>query len=322
MNPLVSIIVPVYNVEKYLEKCITSILKQTYLNLEVILVDDGSSDASPALCDDYEKKDSRVKVIHKLNGGLSSARNSGLDICNGDYICFIDSDDWIHPDTIRNCIEVFEIKEIDIVCIAGQKVSENGFVEKCFSYYSSGTILDSKQVVKKILLDEIGSQAVQGIYRSSCWKAVRFPLNQLYEDIPTVYRAFNNARKIYFIDEMFYFYRVNMNSISYSSNPRKNYHIFLGFLDHYYFSKNNYPAISGKCCAIAAHYALTTLCRNWNKSTIDSEIEKEIMSFLDSNKKTILKNLDAMPVSRRIVMIAYYNMRKLLKILCKVYREV
>ena len=94
-TPLISIIVPIYNVEPYLRRCLDSIIKQTYINLEIILVDDGSLDGCPQICDEYEAKDDRIVVIHKVNGGLSDARNVGLDACNGEYISFIDSDDWV-----------------------------------------------------------------------------------------------------------------------------------------------------------------------------------------------------------------------------------
>lgn len=112
-DPLVTIIVPVYNVEKYLKKCVDSILNQTYKNIEVILIDDGSSasDKSPIICDEYAKKDKRIKVIHKINGGLSSARNAGLDIAKGDYIYFVDSDDWIDKDTIKDNIKILVEKK-------------------------------------------------------------------------------------------------------------------------------------------------------------------------------------------------------------------
>ena len=95
MNPMISVIVPIYNVEKYLARCVDSIVNQTYKNLEIILVDDGSPDRCPQMCDDYAEKDSRIKVIHKKNGGLSDARNAGMAVATGEYISFIDSDDWI-----------------------------------------------------------------------------------------------------------------------------------------------------------------------------------------------------------------------------------
>ena len=97
-NPLISVIVPVYKVEKYLHRCVDSILVQTYTNLEIILVDDGSPDRCGAICDEYAAKDSRIRVIHQENGGLSAARNAGLDVCSGEYIAFVDSDDWLDPE--------------------------------------------------------------------------------------------------------------------------------------------------------------------------------------------------------------------------------
>ena len=106
---LISVIVPVYNVEPFLDRCMQSILRQTYRNLEIILVDDGSTDASAQLCDDYARKDGRVKVLHKTNGGLSDARNAGLELASGAYIGYVDSDDWIEPDMYeqmhRACVE-------------------------------------------------------------------------------------------------------------------------------------------------------------------------------------------------------------------------
>ena len=114
-NPLVSIIVPIYKVEPYLRRCLDSIVNQTYTNLEIILVDDGSPDGCPQICDEYAAKDKRIVVIHKENGGLSDARNAGLDICKGEYIFFIDSDDWIKTDTIEFLYKITQDKKSDIV---------------------------------------------------------------------------------------------------------------------------------------------------------------------------------------------------------------
>ena len=112
---LISVIVPVYNVEKYLDKCVQSIVNQTYKNLEIILVDDGSTDHCPALCDEWAKKDERIQVIHKKNGGLSSARNTAIDVISGEYVIFVDSDDWIDLDMIASMLEFAETNDADIV---------------------------------------------------------------------------------------------------------------------------------------------------------------------------------------------------------------
>ena len=118
-----SVIIPIYNVEKYLDRCIKSICNQTYENLEIILVDDGSTDGSPEMCDQYVEKDKRIKVIHKQNGGLSDARNVGLEYATGQYIFFCDSDDYVERDLISECMESISKDSIDILIFAISKIS-------------------------------------------------------------------------------------------------------------------------------------------------------------------------------------------------------
>ena len=126
MQPLISVIVPVYNVEQYLDRCVNSLVGQTYQNLEIILVDDGSPDGCSVICDNWARKDSRVIVIHKNNGGLSSARNSALDVCSGDVIAFVDSDDWVEPDMFEKMLESMQEHDADIVQCSVLKTYENG----------------------------------------------------------------------------------------------------------------------------------------------------------------------------------------------------
>ena len=115
---LVSVVVPVYKVERYLDKCIGSIVKQTYTNLEIILVDDGSPDNCPQMCDEWAKKDARIRVIHKENGGLSDARNAALDICTGTYVVFVDSDDYVHPEYVSYLYEMIVQHNADLAVCA------------------------------------------------------------------------------------------------------------------------------------------------------------------------------------------------------------
>ena len=126
MDSLISVIVPIYNVEKYLERCVESIINQTYKNLEIILVDDGSPDNCPQMCDDYAKKDSRIKVVHKKNGGLSDARNAGMKVATGEYVSFIDSDDYISLDFYETLLETIVDNDSDIVECSVVKFYENG----------------------------------------------------------------------------------------------------------------------------------------------------------------------------------------------------
>lgn len=138
----VSIIVPVYNVEKYVERCIESIIKQSYKNLEIILIDDGSKDNSGKICDEYAQKDNRIKVIHKKNGGLSDARNTGLNIADGEYICFIDSDDYIHKDLVKDNLEKLIQQKADMICFNRFVINGEKIIEKPQLYNENMTTYD------------------------------------------------------------------------------------------------------------------------------------------------------------------------------------
>jgi glycosyltransferase involved in cell wall biosynthesis len=128
MENLISVVIPVYNVEKYLNRCVSSVVNQTYSNLEIILVDDGSPDNCPQMCDDWAKKDCRIKVIHKGNAGLGMARNTGIEIATGDYICFFDSDDYVDITTLEKCYNVAKEEKVDIVLFGKKTLDKNGKV--------------------------------------------------------------------------------------------------------------------------------------------------------------------------------------------------
>lgn len=129
-QPLISVIVPVYNVEQYIHQCVDSILSQTYKNLEIILVDDGSPDNCPAICDGYARNDDRVKIIHQENGGLSAARNSALDLCTGEYIAFVDSDDWIESNAYEEMMSEMQKKDLDVVFCGVNVITADGAIKR------------------------------------------------------------------------------------------------------------------------------------------------------------------------------------------------
>lgn len=146
MDKLISVIVPIYNVEKYLTKCIESIINQTYENLEIILVDDGSPDNCPIICDEYAKRDSRVKVIHKKNGGLSDARNAGLDIATGEYIMFIDSDDFVEIDMMESMMNNMIDNNVDLVVCNIKYIYDNSEKVK---YNQKDKVLDKYEAMQE-----------------------------------------------------------------------------------------------------------------------------------------------------------------------------
>lgn len=319
-EPIISVIIPVYKVEKYLHKCVSSVMSQSYKNLEIILIDDGSPDNCPKLCDDFALMDSRIKVIHKTNGGLSSARNAGLDIATGDYIAFVDSDDWVENNAYEEMLKLADKSGAEIVCCGAVKTDGEKDIEKCFCYYPTGTVCSAKDIVRDILTDKIGSQVWRALYSRKCWEKLRFPDGRLYEDIPTTFKAYLMANKVAFIDECYYKYRMNMNGISLAKNPLKPYHIFLGFQEIFEFAKKEFFEVSGNCCARAAHFAIST-CFNYyiSEENRDLIILNDAMQFLIDNKKVIKNNIKIIPFSRRLALNVYYISPNIFKVFCSVF---
>lgn len=215
-TPLVSIIVPIYKVEPYLRRCLDSIVNQTYTNLEIILVDDGSPDGCPQICDEYAAKDKRIVVIHKENGGLSDARNAGLDICKGEYIFFIDSDDWIKTDTIEFLYKITQDKKSDIVIGDYITTTETGYHQKQST---------SKHIIEMSLFNllkchqpghPLFTQVVAAwnkLIKRDIAKKWSFPKGAICEDHYTTYKYFFSASKVILTNKKTYYYRTREGSI-------------------------------------------------------------------------------------------------------------
>ena len=188
MKGKISVIIPVYKVEPYLDKCIQSVVNQSYKNLEIILVDDGSPDNCPLMCDEWAKRDSRIKVIHKKNGGLSSARNAGLDIAEGDYIAFVDSDDWLDLSMYNDMMNIIENYDVDFVAGKINCYIEKENIYKSFMEYHDCYIIKTDQILKKeqyqkmILSKQIESASWNKLYKRPLIDKLRFKDNRLYED--------------------------------------------------------------------------------------------------------------------------------------------
>ena len=202
MSKLVSIIVPVYKVEQYLKRCMDSVLNQTYKNIEIILVDDGSPDNCPALCDEYAKIDSRVRVIHKENGGLSSARNVALDSVKGDYIFFVDSDDWLALDTLEVLNEYLE-KNYDMISFQRIYLTEEKVVEKG---EKNPKDMDVSQYIDASFLGRYDFFVTTKIFKTEVFNNVRFLEGRNYEDLEIMHRLFLNMKKVVGLDYFLYYY--------------------------------------------------------------------------------------------------------------------
>lgn len=216
MNTLVSIIVAIYNIENYLGACIDSILAQTYTDIEIILVDDGSTDKSSAICDEYAKKDTRITVIHKKNGGLSSARNAGLDEANGEYVSFIDGDDSIHKTFIEILLRMCEENQCDIsMCDYLKTKSDSILLEPQKS--KAFAVLDKKRLMDNCagIGGEYEKYAVvwNKLYKRSLYNNIRFPEGKLHEDIYVTYRIYWLANKLCVTNLYLYYYLQRTDSL-------------------------------------------------------------------------------------------------------------
>lgn len=213
MQQLVSVIVPIYKVEKYLKKCVDSILNQTYTNLEIILVDDGSPDNCPKICDEYAKQDDRIKVIHKENGGLSDARNAGIKIATGDYVSFIDSDDYISCDFIETLYTTMKGENSDIVECEIVKFEEK--TDPVFEHQNCETISFTTEKGLSMLMEE--SQFHQYVwnklYKSEYAFKVPFAKGKINEDEFWTYKVFGQANRVTKINKPMYFYLQRSGSI-------------------------------------------------------------------------------------------------------------
>lgn len=232
--PKLTIIVPVYKVEKYIHQCIDSILNQIFTNFELILVDDGSPDKCGAICDEYAKKDNRIIVIHQDNSGVSAARNTGLNNARGEYISFIDPDDWIDSDMYYDCLEYMENNNLDICCFDVCEVNKR---KHSIKYkFEKNVIFQDEEALKKILIDEIDNSPCNKIYKSKTWKNVRFPIGRRFEDVATIYRTFYNAEKIGYLRKAYYYYLKREGSaIALSFDAQRRYECFLGYRDVWIF---------------------------------------------------------------------------------------
>lgn len=213
MNSLISIVVPIYNVEQYLQKCVDSIINQTYKNLEIILVDDGSPDNCPKICDEYAKQDSRIKVIHKENGGLSDARNAGMKIATGEYISFIDSDDWAKSEMIESMYNRIIEDNSDLVSSGVVWVNEDG-VEIRNATVRENCVLNTEQAMAELINDGKLKQHVWNkLYKADLIKNIPFVKGKYHEDVFWSYKVIGVAEKISIEKNSYYFYVQRSESI-------------------------------------------------------------------------------------------------------------
>jgi len=240
-NPLISVVVPIYNVQKYLDKCIESIINQTYKNLEIILIDDGSTDNSGEKCDIWAQKDKRIRVVHKNNGGLSDARNTGIKISTGEYIGFIDGDDYINEKMFEKMIISLIENDADLVICNYDFIDTNNILTMPNMNIIKNEILKKNEVFLKLI--EAGYfyyiTAVNKLYKKSLFNTIKFPVGRINEDEFVVHHIFNECKIIVTINDILYYYVQRTNSIMNEDFSIKRVDGVYALLDRYYFYKCN-----------------------------------------------------------------------------------
>ncbi len=297
---LVSVIVPIYNVEQYLEHCILSLVNQNYKLLEIILIDDGSTDSSGEICEKWLQKDSRIHVIHKKNEGLSAARNTGIVNSHGEFITFVDSDDYVHKDYINNLLDACLKNKVKLAIGKLLAVTDDNPTEWNYDNESSENEILSKEELFLQLFSSRNVETVVAcgkIYHRSLWKDLRFPLGRIHEDAIIVQDIFNQIQDAAWVNRILYYYRSNLNSIT-----QKKYN--LQRLDELYayerrlslFHQNKWQMLFQKqlyvyLSRIIYHYQMITKMNNITKIE-RNEIFKLYNKYLSSISKINKTSLD------------------------------
>ncbi|MBR6308413.1 MAG: glycosyltransferase family 2 protein [Lachnospiraceae bacterium] len=255
MGELITVVIPVYNVKPYLEECFLSVINQSYSCLDIVVIDDGSTDGSGKVCDEWGEKDSRIRVIHQANSGLSAARNAGIDAAGGQYIAFLDSDDYYETDTIKDLYNCAQRNNADMVVGCGRWVSEEGNPLDERSYNGSERILSKEEFWGLFCDQQDFVVAWSKLYKKELFDTVRFPEGQINEDFGIARFVVDNANQIVYLNKSVYNYRIRQGSILRSPFSEKNLYLIgerLSLIDYilrqdfsrqaqYHFCRKQFP---------------------------------------------------------------------------------
>ena len=286
MDRFLSIIVPVYSVEEYLDRCVESLVNQTYQNIEILLVDDGSPDNCPQMCDAWAQRDERIKVIHKVNGGLSSARNAGLDIARGEYISFVDSDDWLALDMAEQVMAIFHFHDPDIVTFDCNRINEKGEIYDTTEDIREA-FLSPEEALVELLKGKINNYACNKVYKKHVFSGIRFPEGRVWEDMAVAYKLFLNAKSVYCYPHALYFYYTRSASLSKNITEKALAHIFLARYECHMTVTKELPALLQYSLPLAALSARRLYDRSLWKP-VDLETLNVALEFLAENREIIL----------------------------------
>lgn len=315
-EPLVSVVIPIYNVELYLKKCILSVMVQTYTNIEIILVDDGSTDGSAKICASLADKDQRINVIHKQNGGLSDARNVGIDESLGKYLTFVDSDDYISSKMIEVLVNSILINECDIATCNIVKYHEESQSISKTKQYNNSQVLQAVDALENMLYQKsITNSACAKLYKSTLFNNIRYPVGKTYEDLGTTYKLFSKANYVVLNSYCGYSYMQRKDSIT-RSKFSKNRMSGIEFAEEQLrFVEKNHPDI-----AKAAKDRLFTEAR-YTISVINDDSELSLKSLdrcktiIKSYRRNVILDRKSNIVNRLFAAISYFSINIMIAII-------
>lgn len=292
-----SVIVPVYKVEQYLDRCVESIVNQTYRHLEIILVDDGSPDRCPELCDQWAKRDTRIKVIHKENGGLSDARNTGIKAAKGEYLAFVDSDDYIDREMYETMLDAIDRTDVGMACCGRYVVRGNAQIPECCA--ERETIFMAVDAIRELLLGGAVEEAVwDKVYRAELFEGLQFPVGEINEDIVIMPALLDRAERVVHVGKSFYYYWQNGSSITRSAYSLKK-RVMLKHLDDLKrYLEENWRELLPCFDALQGRYCQSILYLLLDNKTVLQEYRKDYEEFYSRFRQSFKNMCRLVPVSR------------------------
>lgn len=289
MEPLISVIVPIYNVEALLPRCVDSLLAQTYPHLEIILVDDGSPDGCGAICDAYAQKDGRIRVIHQANSGLAGARNAGLAVARGEYLGFVDSDDRVAPEMYETLLRHIQQAQADIAVCGRYMELENGELIPMFTC-ETAEVFDGREAVRRFLLSEsLDAAAWDKLYRRSFFGDIQYPLHYVSEDVPVTSALLARAERVVHCGQPLYYYYQRPGSLSHSAFTAKSLGLLYFYREAGLEMEKRFPDLREEA-RYFRHKAMLVLLFRYADSRSKDPVGKELYGCLRRNIFSICTN--------------------------------
>ena len=286
---LITVVVPIYKVEQYLDDCVQSILNQTYRNLEIILVDDGSPDRCGEMCDEYAKKDARIQVIHQKNKGLSGARNSAIDVAKGEYITFVDSDDYLAKDMVETLYNDIQKYDVELATVGFESFFEDG-TRASNPHNGKVFVYTREQALDSFLFNDYMTPCVWGkLYKTSLWNTVRCPEGKLFEDQFTTYKLIDQCEKVVYDSTPRYYYRKRAGSIGHSSFTKKTYELYDAIHEEYQYISQKYPNECPNIAVARITWEIVFVNMMLRSNAVDPKVVAEVQSYARNNLEKVLK---------------------------------